>query len=119
MGELTRNRATRTNEDTPLSGQLPAATDPDGDVVSYGLAGVAQHGLVLVNQDGTYTYSPGGDFNGTDHFAFTVFDGSGGSNMYTANVTTNPVNDSPHWVLSPADVSSNAGVVRSCRCRWW
>src|SRR5262249_5876365 len=42
--------------------------------------------------DGTFTYTPNVNFNGTDSFTYTL-DGAGGSD--TATVTVNPVNDAP------------------------
>ena len=44
---------------------------------------------------GAYTYTPNGDFNGTDTFTFKANDGSLDSNNATITVTVNPVNDAP------------------------
>ena len=44
---------------------------------------------------GSVTYTPNGNFNGSDSFTYTVSDGNGGTDTATVNVTVNPVNDAP------------------------
>ena len=50
---------------------------------------------MVVNTDGTYTYTPNAGYHGPDNFDVTVSDGNGGSVTVTVNVTVNPVNDIP------------------------
>jgi VCBS repeat-containing protein len=84
------------NEDTAISGQL-AATDVDGDALTFGLAqnGGPAHGTVTVNPDGSYTYTPAANYNGTDSFTYTVADGNGGTTTGSISVTVDPTNDAP------------------------
>ncbi len=84
------------NEDTAISGQL-AATDVDGDALTFGLAqnGGPAHGTVTINPNGSYTYTPAANFNGTDSFTYQVSDGKGGTTLGTISVGVNPVNDAP------------------------
>ena len=82
------------NEDTPISGTL-VATDVDSPSLTYNLGTQAAHGVVAVNSDGSYTYTPNPDFNGADSFTFTASDGTAGSNTATVSLTINPVNDAP------------------------
>jgi VCBS repeat-containing protein len=84
-----------TNEDTAKTATLPAATDIDGDSVTYAKATDPSHGTVTVNADGTYTYTPAANYSGSDSFTYTVSDGNGGSNTYSVTITVNPVNDAP------------------------
>ncbi|WP_310619318.1 tandem-95 repeat protein [Flexibacterium corallicola] len=92
-----------TDEDTALNGSLPQATDVDGDVVTYALGTVAPaNGSVTIDSDGSYTYTPDADTNGTDTFSYTVSDGNGGSNEYTFAIDVAKVNDGPQ-VLGPID----------------
>ena len=82
------------NEDTPIGGTL-VATDLDNPTLTYALGAQAANGTVVVNTDGTYTYTPNPDFNGSDSFTFTANDGSVASNTATVTLTVNPVNDAP------------------------
>ncbi len=52
------------------------------------------NGTVTNNNDGTLTYTPNADFNGTDSYTYTVTSG-GVTETATVNVTVNPVNDPP------------------------
>ncbi|MEM7731901.1 MAG: Ig-like domain-containing protein, partial [Pseudomonadota bacterium] len=53
------------------------------------------NGSVVINGDGTYTYTPNPNFNGTDSFGYQVTDADGGSSVGTIFVTVNPVDDVP------------------------
>ncbi|NQD38888.1 tandem-95 repeat protein [Permianibacter sp. IMCC34836] len=81
-----------TDEDTVLTGTL-TGSDADNDTLSYSLATSANHGTVVVNADGSYSFTPNADFNGSDSFTVTVSDGHGGTDTLTVNVTVNPVAD--------------------------
>ncbi len=83
-----------TDEDKPVSGQVKA-TDPDGDALTYAKGTDPQHGTVVVNEDGTWTYTPSKDYNGSDTFTVTVSDGHGGTATATIDIGINPVNDPP------------------------
>ena len=50
------------------------------------------NGTVVNNGDGTVTYTPGEDFNGTDSYTYTVTSG-GVTETATVNVTVNAVAD--------------------------
>ncbi|KLN52632.1 tandem-95 repeat protein [Variovorax paradoxus] len=98
-----------TNEDTPVSGQV-TGSDVDGDTLTYAKGSNPSHGTVTVNADGTYTYVPGPNFNGTDSFTVTVSDGHGGTTTSTVNVTVNPVNDAPSATVNNAGVVSEGSL---------
>ncbi|MFZ2297694.1 MAG: Ig-like domain-containing protein, partial [Aquabacterium sp.] len=59
------NDSATTEEDTPVSGQVVAA-DADGNTLSYALGTGPGNGVVTVNPDGSWTYTPGANFNGSD-----------------------------------------------------
>ena len=82
------------NEDAPVNGTV-FATDVDSPSLTYSLGTQAANGIVVVNPDGSYTYTPNADFNGSDSFTFRANDGTAYSNAATINLTINPVNDAP------------------------
>ncbi|MEA4926958.1 MAG: tandem-95 repeat protein [Syntrophomonadaceae bacterium] len=85
-----------TDEDVALNGSLTGyAGDIDGDSLIYAKAGDPSNGSVTVNADGTFTYTPTENFNGTDSFTWSVSDGTADSNTATATITVNAVNNAP------------------------
>ncbi|MBQ0931451.1 cadherin-like domain-containing protein, partial [Ideonella alba] len=90
----TGHYSARTPEDTPVAGQVKA-TDVDGDTLSFRLDDAPTHGSVVVKPDGTWTYTPGADYNGHDSFTVIVDDGHGGTAIATVDITVDPVNDPP------------------------
>jgi hypothetical protein len=82
------------NENTPIGGTV-VATDIDSVTLTYALAALAVHGTAVVNPDGSYTYTPNPDFNGSDSFTFKANDGSLDSNVATVSLTVNPLNNAP------------------------
>ena len=83
-----------TDEDTTLNGSV-SATDVDGDDLTYTLVDDVTSGSLTFNSDGTFTYIPAADFNGTDSFTFSANDGTVDSNTATFTITVNAVNDAP------------------------
>ena len=55
----------------------------------------AANGTVINNGDGTVSYTPNTDFNGSDSFTYTIDDGNGGIDTATVNITVTAVNDVP------------------------
>jgi len=68
-----------TSEDTPVTtgDVLANDTDVDGDPLSVDSFSQVDHGSVVYNGDGTFTYSSNENFNGSDSFTYTVADGQG------------------------------------------
>ncbi|WP_157618790.1 Ig-like domain-containing protein, partial [Vibrio sp. HI00D65] len=83
-----------TDEDTPVSGRLNASDD-DNDALTFSLSQSPGNGSVVLNSDGSWTYTPNDDFNGDDSFSAMVSDGQGGTDTITVNVGVNPTNDTP------------------------
>ncbi|MEM6314804.1 MAG: tandem-95 repeat protein, partial [Planctomycetota bacterium] len=71
--------------------------DPDAGttIVASALVGQPSNGAAVLNPDGTVTYTPDANVNGTDSFDVTVTDGDGGFDTATVNVTIDPVDDDP------------------------
>ena len=83
-----------TPEDTPVDG-IVTGSDVDGDALTFALNTQATNGNVVVNADGTYTYTPNANFNGVDSFTFVANDGTVDSVPATVTITVTPVNDAP------------------------
>jgi hypothetical protein len=99
------------NEDTTINGTL-SATDVDNTSaqLSYRLVGTnggAAHGSVVVHADGTFTYTPAPNFNGSDSFSFKANDGALDSNVATESLAINAVNDAPvNTIPGPLDAQN-------------
>ncbi|WP_321529807.1 tandem-95 repeat protein [uncultured Desulfuromonas sp.] len=90
------NDATTTDEDTSvIIPVLNNDTDLDGDTLSVESVTQGQNGQVQINEDGTVTYTPNENFNGSDTFTYTITDGQGGTDTATVTVTIAAVNDAP------------------------
>ncbi len=71
----------------PVTAKL-AASDPNGDALTYSLVSAAQLGSVALNPGtGTFTYTPNAGSSGTDTFSFKANDGKADSNTATVTVT--------------------------------
>ncbi|RFM31359.1 Ig-like domain-containing protein, partial [Chitinophaga silvisoli] len=84
------------DEDSVGTGNvLTNDTDPENDALTASLLVVPASGTVVLNADGTYTYTPTANFNGTDGFTYRVCDNSGACDTGIVTITVNPVNDPP------------------------
>jgi hypothetical protein len=52
-------------------------SDPDGDALTLVSVGQAANGTVVLNADGSVSYTPDAGFSGTDTFTYLVVDASG------------------------------------------
>ena len=77
------------------TGVLANDTDVDGDLLSAVLVGGPSNGVLALNVDGSFTYTPDPDFSGTDSFTYMANDGTVDSNVATVTITVTPVNDAP------------------------
>ncbi|MGR4872412.1 beta strand repeat-containing protein, partial [Variovorax sp. LARHSF232] len=108
----TRNYAAETQEDTDFSGRV-AATDADGDTLSYAVTTQPSHGTVTIDAaTGAYTYTPTADFNGFDSFVVTISDGNGGTAQTTVTMTVAAVADiAADTVTTTEDMPINIAVL--------
>ena len=89
--------AVATDEDTPVSGNvLTNDTDVDaGTTLTATLVANASHGTVTLSANGSFTYTPNADFNGSDSFTYKASAGTTESNVATVTITIAAVNDAP------------------------
>jgi len=87
------------NEDGALivaaPGVLGNDTDADGHSLTAVLVSSPAHGSLVLNSDGSFSYTPNANFNGGDTFTYQASDGIDLSSAVTASITVNPLNDPP------------------------
>ena len=79
----------------PAGGVLANDQDPDGDTLTAVLATGPANGTLTLNADGSFDYTPGAGFHGTDSFTYAASDGQAASNPATVTITVDPVNHAP------------------------
>ncbi len=92
-----------TNEDNALAVTL-TGSDPEGGSLNFTVLTQPGHGELSGNAP-ALTYTPTGDFFGSDSFTFKVNDGTSDSAPATVSITVNPVNDLP--VALPVTVTTD------------
>ena len=98
---MARDDEYSTDEDTKLTvpssiGVLDNDFDPDGDLlIAILVINGPGNGILMLNTDGSFMYTPDPDFNGTDTFTYTANDGEFDSNVATVTITVNPVDAPP------------------------
>lgn len=108
----TRASSASLPEDGSVVGTLLRnAIDPDGDAVSAEVQEGPAHGSVVLAANGSYTYTPVANFNGSDSFTFVVKDPHGGvSQLARVTLTVDAVNDAPTLsAAAPSAVLVEAG----------
>jgi hypothetical protein len=85
-------------------------SDPEGDTLTITSITQPSSGTsAIVNAAATLSYSPAGNFYGTDSFTYTVSDGNNGTSTATVNITIASVNDAPITIAIPASLTKNEG----------
>ena len=102
VAPLAVNDAYTIAEDNPLTvtapGVLANDTDDNGDALTTQLMVLPAHGLLTLNPDGSFNYTPETNFNGQDSFTYKASDGHLDFAEATVTITVNPLNDEPQAV---------------------
>src|SRR5262245_58977441 len=91
VGTVGGNDSFATDEDTALvvsvpQGVLANDSDIDSATLTALLVGGPSHGTVVLNADGSFTYTPAANFNGTDSFTYKANDGELDSALATVSL---------------------------------
>ncbi len=101
------------------SGVLANDIDPDGDPLTVILLTAPSYGTVSLNANGSFLYTPGSNFVGTDTFGYRANDEVGGSNAIVSIIISNlpnaaPVAQADSYVATrntPLNVAAASGVL--------
>ena len=107
-------RRLKTPRSTPSLSLDANDTDLDGDALTVvaGTFATAQGGSITIAADGSYTYTPAPNFNGSDSVDYTVTDGSL-TDVGTLNITVTAVNDAPIAVDDAITATEDTPSTRS------
>src|SRR5690606_24938280 len=92
---------------------LTNTSDVDLDGLTATLVTGPAHGTLILNADGSFTYTPSLNYSGNDSFTFTAHDGQVTGNTATAALIITPVNDAPSLASLPnltAEATGAAGA---------
>ena len=103
-----------TDEDTAVTVDL-VANDSDSDgtlsLAALGIVIGPSSGTIVNHGDGTVTYTPASDFNGSDSFTYIIADDDGRiSNVATVSIMVLPVNDAPVVDDAKFSISEDASI---------
>lgn len=107
-----------TAEDTPLTvsaanGVLANDSDPDaGTTLTAVLVGNVSNGTLVMQPNGSFTYTPGTNFNGTATFSYQARDAVAASPTATVTITVTPVNDLPIITNAPPTTATEGVTYR-------
>ncbi|WP_437829347.1 tandem-95 repeat protein [Niallia taxi] len=90
--------------------------DVDNDALEAILMKATAHGKLELNKDGTFTYTPDKDYNGSDSFTYKATDGKLESAVQTVEIEVKAVNDTPTAKDSSMNVTEDeaaSGVVEA------
>ncbi len=76
-------------------GVLKNDSDIEGGSLTAAKVTDPQHGTLVLNPDGSFTYTPEQTFYGVDSFTYRASDGSDSSNVATVTITVRSLNQAP------------------------
>src|SRR5439155_730467 len=76
-------------------GVLANDSDVDGDSLNAVLVSQPRHGSLTLNSNGSFSYVPSANYNGSDSFTYQANDGQADSGIATVSITITGVNDAP------------------------
>ena len=77
---------TNSSSTPDVGGVLANDSNPYGDPVTVRITTAPTHGTVVLNRDGSFTYTQGPNFPGLDRFTYRIIDGTAASNSATVEV---------------------------------
>ncbi|MGH8592219.1 MAG: cadherin domain-containing protein, partial [Gammaproteobacteria bacterium] len=90
-----RTLVENTSLNEPAPGVLGNDTDGNNDVLTAVLDSGPTNGTLILNADGSFSYTPDTDFEGPDGFTYHANDGSADSSPATVTITVTHANEAP------------------------
>jgi VCBS repeat-containing protein len=91
-----------------VDGILANDVDDDGDSLLPSIVANVTHGMLTLQLNGAFTYTPDENFSGTDSFTYRVSDGQTISATTTVTLNVTPVNERPVAVDDNYSVQMNS-----------
>jgi subtilisin len=85
-------------------------TDIDSSTLSVASASDPPHGTVVVNGNGTITYTPDAGYSGSDAFGYAATDGSATSNVATVSITVTASPPPPPNLFHVGDLDGSTSI---------
>jgi len=105
------NDSVITPEDTALTFAILANdVDVDGDPLTPVNVGSVANGTLVVNPDGTLTYTPNLNFRGFENFTYAASDPAGAQSTATVHIEITSVNDAPTAVNDSATTNEDTAL---------
>ncbi|MES2901206.1 MAG: DUF4214 domain-containing protein [Pseudomonadota bacterium] len=77
------------DQNASVSGVLPASSD--GAAVNYAVVSQPSHGKLILDANGSYSYTPNTGMMGSDFFSFTLKDAGGVTNTYRGFISVRKI----------------------------
>jgi T1SS-143 domain-containing protein len=96
-----------TDEDTAVVINVLANDSVGADNATISSHTQTANGAVVLNEDGTFTYTPSANYSGADSFSYTLTDGDGDTSTATVSIGVTAVADAPTLIVSVAEAVEN------------
>ena len=106
-----------TDKNVALRASAPGILANDADAEGNSLAAIKAtnpaHGTLILNADGSFTYTPTTNYTGVDNFTYKANDGTTDSNTATVSIT---VNNATTTILTPGITDVSTSIDKSGNC---
>jgi VCBS repeat-containing protein len=92
-------------------GVLANDFDPEDMTLTAELLSEPEHGILVFNSDGSFSYTPDENFHGSDSFTYIANNGVEASEVKTLAITVEPINDWPEAVTDSYDIPADSALL--------
>jgi CSLREA domain-containing protein len=95
------------------SGVLGNDSDANGNSLTAVLVSQAANGVLTLNANGSFSYTPNANFSGMDSFSYHAHDGTAASNSATVSITVTMLDLPPDTIIDSAPPALTTGTSAS------